>query len=394
MFLKRKIIGELQRCLKTKEIVVLTGMRRVGKTTVYRALFDRIPSSNKAFLDLENPVDQRIFDEMDYNNIWANLEIHGVTPHEKAYLFLDEIQAYPGAVKAVKYLYDHYDVKFFLTGSSSYYLKNLFPESLAGRKVTLELHPLDFQEFLVFKRAERKITDSFREKDLKKNKITYEKNKKWFEEYLEYGGFPEVALASGVIQKKEKLNDIFKSYFEKDVRTLAEIRHLSAFRDLLFLLMGRVGSKLDITKLASEVGISRQTVYDYLTFLQATYVIDLISPFTKNVDREVSGAKKVYVCDNGFLTQFSRVNEGALLENAVFLNLRKYGVRHYYQKRMGGEIDFILPSKKTAIEVKQRGIDQDYKTLKKRARSLGMREAYVVTQNFVNQKGFLPASDL
>ena len=307
---------------------------------------------------------------------------------------MDEIQAHPGIVKAVKYLYDHYDVKFFLTGSSSYYLKNLFPESLAGRKVTLELHPLDFGEFLTFKKAERVLPSLFREKDRKKNKIAYEKNKKQYQEYLEYGGFPEVALAPGVAQKKEKLNDIFKSYFEKDVRTLTEIRHLSVFRDLLFLLLVRVGSRLDISKLASELGTSRQTVYDYLTFLQATYVITLIPPFTKSVDREVSGAKKVYVCDNGFLTQFARVSEGALLENAVFLNLRKEGALYYYQKRLGGEIDFIIPSRKTALEVKQRGTDQDYRMLKKRARSLGLREAYVVTQNFVNKKGFISATDL
>ena len=87
MNFQRKIAGALKKRIKTKEIVVLTGMRRVGKTTVYRALFDEIQSPNKAFFDLENPSDQRVFEETDYNNIWANLASYGMTPKKKAYLF-------------------------------------------------------------------------------------------------------------------------------------------------------------------------------------------------------------------------------------------------------------------------------------------------------------------
>ena len=155
MIYPRKIHSELVKCLESPEIVVLTGMRRVGKTTLYRALFDSIQSSNKVFLDLENPLIQKVFEEVDYRNIPANLREFGIRPDEKAYLFIDEIQTMPDIVKAVKYLYDHFGFKFFLTGSSSYYLKNLFPESLAGRKFVFHLYPLDFEEFLAFKDAPR-----------------------------------------------------------------------------------------------------------------------------------------------------------------------------------------------------------------------------------------------
>ncbi len=88
-------------------------MRRTGKTTLYRIIFDGIQSKNKAFLDIENPIDQQVFEEKDYNNIWANLQSYGISNRQKAYLFLDEIQARPEIVRAIKYLYDHYDVKFF-----------------------------------------------------------------------------------------------------------------------------------------------------------------------------------------------------------------------------------------------------------------------------------------
>ena len=148
MIYPRKIQKELNKCVSGPEIVVLTGMRRVGKTTIYQSLFDKLETENKAFFDLENPIVQKIFEEQNYDNIVINLKEYGIRPDKKAYIFLDEIQAMPEIVKVVKYLYDHFGFKFFLTGSSSYYLKNLFSESLAGRKFVFQLKPLDFDEFL------------------------------------------------------------------------------------------------------------------------------------------------------------------------------------------------------------------------------------------------------
>jgi len=394
MFYPRKLIEALTRHIHKKEIVVLTGMRRTGKTTLYRMLFNSIKDSNKVFLDLENPIEQRIFEEKDYNNIWASFSAYKISNKRKAYIFLDEIQSCPQAVKAVKYLYDHYNIKFFLTGSSSFYLKNLFPESLSGRKASFELFPLDYQEFLLFKNYKKEFRQDFREKERRKNPVVFEKEKKLFEQYLEFGGFPQVVLAETKEDKNNHLNDIFKSYFEKDVRGLADFKDIRAVRELILLLLQRTGSKLDITKIASETGVSRETIYSYLSFLQGTYFIDLITPFTANRDREVSGAKKVYVCDNGFLTMFAKISSGQLLENLVFQNLKKYGKLHYYQRRTGGEIDFIIPDSKTAFEVKETGTPADYKKLSSLSRDLNLKQGYVITKNYHPDKGFIPASDI
>lgn len=390
----RHLYATIESRLATKEIIVVTGMRRVGKTTILRQVFEKIKSANKIFLDLENPLEQKIFEEKDYNNIWANLEPYGIAKNRKAYIFLDEIQAMPEAIKAIKYLYDHYNVKFFLTGSSSFYLKNLFPESLAGRKMVFELYPLTFEEFLFFKEKPRDFFGSWKSKLKNKNAVRAERVAKLYKEYLTYGGFPQVALSATVIEKKMRLVDIFKSYFEKDVQQLAHFKDINAFRDLLLLLLERVGSKLDISKLASEIGISRETVYNYLYFLQATYFIALLTPYTKNVDREVSGSKKVYICDNGFLNEFSRVDSGAMLENAVFQNLRRCGKINYYQKRSGAEIDFVLPEKRVALEVKCRGVARDYTKLKIAAKRIGIHEYYVISQNFSSEHGIISASEV
>ncbi len=280
MIYQRKLLKTLKKQLFSKEIIVLTGMRRVGKTTLYRMIFDEIKSDNKVFLDMENPLEQRIFEEEDFNNILSNFKEYGINQKSKAYVFLDEIQAMPKAIKAIKYLYDHYDIKFFLTGSSSFYLKNLFPESLSGRKFIFELFPLDFEEFLVFKVQKKNFYQNFSDKDKKKNFIVFEKTKKLYDEYIEYGGFPAVVLEEEKENKKLKLNDIFKSYFEKDVKSLADFKEINIFRDLILLLMQRVGSKVEISKLASELGVSRETIYSYLSFLEGTYFFSFISPFS------------------------------------------------------------------------------------------------------------------
>lgn len=394
MLYKRKLYETLIKKIKEKEIIVVTGMRRVGKTTLFRMIFDILDSKNKAFFDMENPLSQKIFEEENYDNIWANLKPFGINNSEKAFIFIDEIQAKPEIVRIVKYLYDHYNIKFFLTGSSSFYLKNLFPESLSGRKIIFELYPLDFKEFLLFKEYKKNFYENFKEKEKNKNKIEYEKIKKLYEEYIEFGGFPQVVLVDELEKKKDFLIDIFKSYFEKDVRSLADFKEINKFRDLLLLLLKRVGAKLDISKLASELSVSRETIYSYISFLEKTYFIKLISPFTKSIDREVSGTKKIYICDNGIGKYIGKCDDGNLLENAVFNNLNNYGEIRYYEKRSGGEIDFVLTEKNIALEVKYKGDKKDYLRLKRIADSLKLKEAYVISKEFIDNEGFIIASDI
>lgn len=114
MIYPRKIFNVLEKQLESEEIIVLTGMRRTGKTTLYKALFEQVENKNKVFLDMENPIEQKIFEEKDYNNIMFNLEKLGIDPDRKSFIFLDEAQAAPQAVGAIKYLHDHYNIKFFL----------------------------------------------------------------------------------------------------------------------------------------------------------------------------------------------------------------------------------------------------------------------------------------
>lgn len=389
MLFKRKIYNLLTRQLQFREMVLLTGMRRTGKTTLLKMIFDEIKSENKLFLDLDNIINQKLFDEDDFNNIWRNLKSFGISAKEKSYIFIDEIQSKPEITKVLKFLYDHYDIKFFLSCSSSYYLKNLFPESLSGRKVIFELFPLDFQEFLTFKGINQPFANVFSEKEMNRNYFVYEKFKNDYEEFLAFGGFPQVVLEEDRSHKTNMLKDIFNAYFENDIATLADFKQITVLRDLILLLFQRVGSKLDITKISSALNITRPTVYSYISFLEQTYFFSYISPWSNSVDREVSGTKKVYACDTGFVNLLARVDEGSLLENAVYNCIRHYGKVNYYQKRSGGEIDFLLPDLSVALEVKSKADQRDVKKLNTLSEKLGYKESYVVSKEFADLKNVI-----
>ncbi len=193
--------------------------------------------------------------------------------------------------------------------------------------------------------------------------------------------------------KKNKINDVFKSYFEIDVKKMADFSKINSFRNLIFLLTSRVGQKLDISKLSSEIGVSRMTIYSYLSFLESTYFINLISPYSKNTDREISGAKKIYFCDTGIINQLTKIDEGSLFENAVFLNLRKYGKINYYQRRNGRKIDFVI-NKEIGIEVKLKGSNKDLQKLFKQGQMIGLDKFFIISKEFNKEKFIIPATDL
>ncbi len=390
--IRRNILPDLEKELTTKEIVVITGMRQTGKTTVLRHLFDGVASTNKAFIDLENPINRKIFEEEHYDNIWRNLQPFGIISPESAYIFLDEIQHVKQLPSAVKYLYDHWRVKCFLTGSSSFYLKNLFSESLSSRKIVYELFPLTFSEFLVFKGESSVGPVSFAAKASEKNEILYQRTIRLYDEYMTWGGFPAVVLEPDPKRKRALLEQVFTSYIELDVKTLADVREITKLRDLILLLIPRIGSKVDVTKLASELGVTRETLYTYLAFLEATYVITLLPQFSRSPDRQAAGAKKLYFSDSGLASYLGRLSEGQLFEQSVFQTLRPMHTLSYYQK-IGREIDFIV-DKETALEVKRTASPTDVSSLQRLSASLEIEQSYVITYTYSTLPQTIPAISL
>lgn len=390
---EREVYNELETHLKNKQITVITGLRRVGKTTAVKHLLNSIKSENKLYLDMERVENRYLFNQTNYKDIELSLQVEGIDFSKKAYIALDEIQLVPNITSVVKYLYDTYSIKFIVTGSSSFYIKNRFSESLAGRKRIIEMEPLSFNEYLKFKGE--KTPNLSKNNFFNFNLTFYNKYKKHYDSYLKFGGFPEVVLAKKDTDKIEYLKDIVNSYIELDIKLLSDFALSDDLYKLILLLVERVGTKLDYTKIGSTIGINRQKIKDYISLLEYTYFIKLLPPFTTNRDREISLQKKIYFADNGLLTALGNVNAGALLENMVAVQLARKGQLNYYAKKTGQEIDFIFDGK-TAIEVKESPSASDLNILENRAKSININNAYLVglKQSNPNFNNFLWAGAL
>ena len=380
-FYTRTIYKPLLKHLDHRQITVLTGMRRTGKTTLVKQLMIDSMIRQKYYFDLERMDNRILFSEPNYETIIYALTQRGANFKEKVLIAIDEIQLVPNLPSILKYLYDNYDIKFIVTGSSAYYMKNMFSESLAGRKKLFEVFPLNFQEMLSFngltispipiKKAEVFI------------KSEYERLKSYYETYINYGGFPEVVLSGAIADKTDMLQDIISSYINFDIALLSDIRSPANLYKLIKLLAVRIGTRLDISKLTSLTGISRPTVENYINMLEQSYLIRTIPVLSNSPDREITKSRKIYFLDNGIASVSAEAGSGALFENAVFNQLLHHGDIAYYQLKTGKEIDFIL-NRKICFEAKETATEADLKNLKTISTNLNIPDNYVIGRHPMN----------
>jgi predicted AAA+ superfamily ATPase len=382
----RKIFDDLKTHLAQKQVTVITGMRRVGKSTATKYLLGHVRHANKLYLDCERVEVRTLLNQADYEGIAEELQLQGLDFSVPCVLAFDEIQLVENLPSLIKYFYDTYSIKFIVTGSSSYYLKNRFSESLAGRKRIFEMYPLTFAEFLLFKGANIRGIARYAWKPF--SRAWYNRCKRLYEEYLHYGGFPEVVLAPSPDDKIELLKDIVNSYIELDVKLLSDFSAGEELYKLVRLLAARTGGKMDFSKLSVLAGVNRQKVTAYVHLLEHTYLVYLIYPFTRNIDREISQQPKLFFSDPGLIRVLAggQVSSGQLFENAVAAQLKPQGELMYYQKKSGQEIDFILNRQK-AIEVKETATREDLNTLLSRAKDLNLSD-HVLISRYPTSRGF------
>jgi uncharacterized protein len=376
--IERSIFSLLKPALIDQRIIVITGMRRVGKTTTVHWLLDQIPSTNKVYLDLERLDHRSVFQESNYDLVLNYFRNIGLDTNKPLTVALDEIQYAPNLPSVVKYLYDHFGIKFILTGSSSYYLKHFFNESMAGRKIVYELFPLGFGEFLDFRGIPYRRRAAFEE--MRFDTHEFERLKTSYDEFITFGGLPSVVLEPKLDVKREILNDIFSSYINLDVHVMADFRKIGELQQLLKALAMRMGNKLDYSKLSQIIGISRPTLNEYLEFLEKTYVIYRLPSFT-SPDRSIALGKKLYFRDNGIASILAHPGEGALFENAVFNQLREYGELTYLSKGNEYEIDFVVKPQTGSpigLEVKYHPIATDDQKLKRIAQKNALTRSWLV----------------
>lgn len=345
--LERALLPRIRKYINTPDILVLHGARQVGKTYILKYLSQELEQQGKnvLYIDLE---DLRFVQLIDagVNDFLNYLVEHGHLKHSKLYLIVDEIQYLQNPSNFLKLIHDHEadKIKLIVSGSSSFEIKSKFKESLVGRTINFEIFPLSFPEFLYFKKYPV---------DLKQRQIsgiTIDELKKLYKEYILYGGYPRIVLEPVIASKEIFLQQIIDTYIRKDIRDLANIKEVMKFNKLLELLAEQSGKLLNIVELANTSRLARPTVEHYLFIMENTYIIKMISPFSRNLRSELFKTPKVFFYDTGiahllWLKSFPKTVLGNMFETSVFGELVKAGNQKevfYWRTQDKKEIDFIV----------------------------------------------------
>ena len=372
--LPREILPKIIPYLEAENIVLSTGARQTGKTSLLYLLIRHlqnkgIPPSQIVYFDLENIYDFSLLQNLkDFNNFWQVLKDKGVDTQKKVFVFIDEIQHLDNPSSFLKYLHDHYKpkLKFIVTGSSSLEIKRKFTDRLTGRIYRFVIKPLNFREFLEFKNEKRlaKILLTFDlnfwisaehpEDNFKEiNAADKYRLNELLKEYLLFGGYPAISLEETPLIKQKDLQEIYSLYIRRDIKDIGKIDDVSGYNNLVSLLCFQIGNLVKEQELSLSSGLSRPTVKKYLFLLENTYVLKLIPPYFTNKRTEITKTPKVYFEDvglrNGAINNFSLLNQradsGAILENFVFSQISKeddFSAKiRFWRSQAKNEVDFI-----------------------------------------------------
>ncbi len=327
--------------IENKEITFVTGLRRVGKTTLLKQTIAKL---------LEKGIDQHhiFFISLDHSAfspmtlldiVEKYREIKKISIKEKIYLFFDEIQYHPNFERDLKILHDHEQVKIIVSGSNSLMLKDT-KAFLTGRNKVITIHPLSFKEYILFTKKEVLRADT-------------QRINQYFQEYLEEGGMPEYVLS----RNPEKITALVSDIIYKDIVGKHNLKNAKKIEELFILLCERVGKRLTYNKLANILGLDVETVSTYISYFEETYLIYQLNRYAKSQNEIIRSPKKIYIADTGIRSVFVGFKDkGALFENIVFLKLKDKKISYFYEHEK--EIDFIVEvqKRKIALEVKYKEI--------------------------------------
>lgn len=323
-----KYLTKLRKYLDQKQIIVLTGLRRVGKTTLMKLVIQEIINQGVLpkyilYLSLD---DYLLHNKTIIEIVNEYRKLHKIKLEEKIYLFFDEITYKENFHIQLKNIYDSQNAKIYTASSSSSMLRDK-KASLTGRAISLEIKPLDLEEYLSFK----EITIKKRDNQLYKS---------YFIEYCKDGGLPENVLNPN----REYLMNLVDDIIQKDITAFYGLKNHQILRDYFTLLMERSGKQLSINKIAKILNISSDTSKRYLNYFESTYLIHLLPRWGKT-NQKILSAKKIYASDLGIKYLFMGERDlGSYFENYIYLLLRNQKTLYYlYENTI--EIDFFTEDK-------------------------------------------------
>jgi uncharacterized protein len=347
----RDLQNEIARYLPQREIIILTGVRRCGKSSLMRLICGDLlekrlaPANNILYLNFE---DERFlpFTAQDFDLLYETF-MEMENPQGRVFLFLDEIQNISGWEKWLNRLYEFEDVKTIVSGSNATMLSSEISTALTGRNRQIVVWPFSFREFI---RLRGHMIDE---------RSFYQRNrrteiKRLFQEYAELGGFPEV-LKTG---DTTLLTHYYRDILYRDVIARNAIKNIREIKELTLFLAANPATIQSYQNIQGLIGVrSVNTVKNYLGALNDVYLFFFTDLFDYSVKRQIYNPSKVYAVDTALINsvsfRFSR-NIGHLHENLVFLELKRRIREIYYGKtRKGKEVDFLVKEGLYVVEAIQ-----------------------------------------
>ena len=331
-------LEKLDSVFENKDIIFLTGLRRVGKTSILKNFISLLihKKNIKPQYIFYITLDLIALSSMTINEILKEYKkIHLIPSSQKVYIFLDEVTSKENYQQELKNIYDLENMKVYASSSSASLLKDK-NAYLTGRQRVIEIMPLDFEEYLIFKKITIKKSDTY----LKES---------YFEHYMSDGGMPEYVLTADI----SYIQNLIDNIIYKDIIAYHNIKNESVIRDFYKLLMERSGKQLSLNKMANILSIGVDSAKRYLSYFEDTYLIYTVEKYGK-LNERVKNPKKIYAGDIGLknvVTGFR--DKGAIFENLLFLKIKHLDPSYVYVD--GIELDFMTQDK-ILIEVKYNSI--------------------------------------
>ncbi len=357
--------------LDTPFVKILTGVRRCGKSTIMKMLKNELQNRGVA----DDHILYYNFDSLEHEEIktsstlFSELKKH-LSTDNRTYLFLDEVQEVKSWEKVVNSLMTDYNVDIYVTGSNSRMMSSEISTYLTGRYVSFRIYPLSFAEYLTFRQTYSSVSDAHSE----------------LASYLRFGGFPAIHLQNYSLEDAYTIvRDIYNSTIFTDIVKRNQIRKIDQLERIVRFVFDNVGRTFSASSISKYLksenrSIDNETVYSYLAKLESAYIIHRCSRYDVQGKEILKTQEKFYLADPSLrysVLGYSPDSIAAMLENLVYLELRRRGYEVYVGKLDLMEIDFIATKQesKLYIQVTQQ-IGSPETELREYGRLLDIRDNY------------------
>ncbi|HOZ36062.1 MAG TPA: ATP-binding protein [archaeon] len=367
---------DLKSYINYDSIVVISGVRRCGKSTLLKIIKTKINPKDYLYCDFS---DERL-NNLTIADLQLIYEIF-LEKYEsgKKYFFFDEIQYVNGWEKFVNRLYEKEEAKIFVTGSNSSLLSSEISSVLTGRNKVIELYPFSFKEYITAKKETIDINNLSTKEGIKLNK--------YFDDYFNIGGFPHVINTNDV----QILKEYYTNIIYKDIIVRKKIRQVKEIKEIISFLLNNIGQIISYKKIIANSEIkSTSTIKNFIDYLNEAYILFTLSKYDKSIRKQIQNPKKSYFIDMGMVRKISvnfSENNGWYLENVVFLELLRRNKEIYYHKKEK-ECDFVVKEGtqiKEAIQVSyemnQKTETREIKGLINAIKTYNLKEGIIITRD-------------